>query len=218
MGFDLLVHYHKSEQDAWSLEEEVVALGSRIWTISLDLSEPLSVAELGKFAESHCKSYGSGLSLLVNSASTFGDSHSIRGCHDLFNETIENWETALAVNLRAPFFLIQNLADVLKISGESQIINILDTSVRSPFLTRASHSISKTGLSALTVIAARSFGNRVRANAIVFGKMLPPTQMDIGESVKQAWAGAEPVRKSIRYLVENCSINGEHLWVCGNDI
>ena len=47
------------------------------------------------------------LDLLVNSASTYPEPDKIQSKHTFDKESEEEWEEALAVNTRAPFFLIK---------------------------------------------------------------------------------------------------------------
>jgi NAD(P)-dependent dehydrogenase (short-subunit alcohol dehydrogenase family) len=109
------------------------------------------------------------LDILVNAA---GDTD--RGT--IFDTSPELYERIMAVNLRAPFFLIQDAAELMRRQKiEGAIVNIQSMSAHGgqPFL--SAYSISKGALAALTKNAA--FGlisQRIRVNGLNIGWMATP--------------------------------------------
>jgi NAD(P)-dependent dehydrogenase (short-subunit alcohol dehydrogenase family) len=92
---------------------------------------------------------------------------------NMFNTTPELFDRMMAVNTRAPFFLIQDAAMVMDRAGiEGRIVNIGTTSSRAgqPFL--APYSVSKGGLATLTRHAAFALmRNRIHVNQLDIGWM-----------------------------------------------
>jgi len=104
-----------------------------------------------------------GLDILVNNAGDTG-----RG--DLERISVARWDTILAVNLRAPFILIQASIPHLKARGGGSIVNIgsILAYVGEPKL--GAYSVSKGGLMTLTKNAAALLNQyKIRVNQINVG-------------------------------------------------
>lgn len=132
---------------------------------AVDLSDLAAVRTIVPAAE---RAFGR-LDILVNAA---GDTD--RGT--IFDTTPELYERIMAVNLRAPFFLIQDAAELMRrksIAGA--IVNIQSMSAHGgqPFL--SAYSVSKGALATLTKNAA--FGllaHKIRVNGLNIGWMATP--------------------------------------------
>ncbi len=132
---------------------------------SVDLSDLAAVKTIVPAAEA---AFGR-LDILVNAA---GDTD--RGT--VFDTTPDLYERIMAVNLRAPFFLIQDAAELMRrkaITGA--IVNIQSMSAHGgqPFL--SAYSVSKGALATLTKNAA--FGllaHKIRVNGLNIGWMATP--------------------------------------------
>lgn len=109
------------------------------------------------------------LDILVNAA---GDTD--RGT--VFDTTPELYERIMAVNLRAPFFLIQDAAELMRSQGTAgAIVNIQSMSAHGgqPFL--CAYSVSKGALATLTKNAAYGLlAHRIRVNGLNIGWMATP--------------------------------------------
>ena len=104
-----------------------------------------------------------GLDILVNNAGDTG-----RG--DLERISVARWDTIMAVNLRAPFILIQASIAHLKARGGGSIVNIgsILAYVGEPKL--GAYSVSKGGLMTLTKNAASLLNQyKIRVNQINVG-------------------------------------------------
>jgi NAD(P)-dependent dehydrogenase (short-subunit alcohol dehydrogenase family) len=94
----------------------------------------------------------------------------------IFDTTPEHFDRMVAVNVRAPFFLMQDAAKIMRREGiEGAMVNILSMSAHGgqPFLT--AYSLSKGALATLTKNAA--FGLmpwRIRVNGLAIGWMATP--------------------------------------------
>src|SRR4029078_149855 len=84
--------------------------------------------------------------------------------------TLENWDTALDLNLRAPFLLAQECAKKMNTGG--LIVNITDVGAQKAWSRYPSYTVSKAALESLTKILARALAPRIRVNAIAPGFVL----------------------------------------------
>ncbi|HEY8593068.1 MAG TPA: SDR family oxidoreductase [Sphingomicrobium sp.] len=104
--------------------------------------------------------------LLVNNAARFA--------WDGFGEfNAGEFDTHMAVNVRAPALLIERFAAVQENERDSLIVNILDAKLAAPNPDYLSYTLSKQALAGLTELAARALGPRgIRVNAIAPALML----------------------------------------------
>lgn len=161
-GADVAIHYHSSGDEAAATADRVRALGRRAETFQADLSDPAAAAGLaGAVAGSMGR-----LDVLVNNASLF-ESTRFR------DVSLEAWDRVMAVNLRAPFLLLQATASLLGASN-GVAVNIADLAGVQVWPAFPHHGVSKAGLIHLTRVAARSLAPDVRVNCIVPGTVLPP--------------------------------------------
>ncbi len=88
--------------------------------------------------------------------------------------TEAQWDNALDINLKGPFFLAQAVAAPMLRQGSGVIINITDVSAFQPWDGYAPHGASKAGLVSLTKSLAVELAPTVRVNAIAPGTILLP--------------------------------------------
>ena len=104
-----------------------------------------------------------GIDILVNNAATVARA-------PLENATVEQWDIIMAVNLRAPFLLLQEAVRSMKTRGGGSIVNIgsINAYVGLPQL--GPYSVSKGGLMTMTKNAALALGRyRIRVNQLNVG-------------------------------------------------
>jgi NAD(P)-dependent dehydrogenase (short-subunit alcohol dehydrogenase family) len=104
------------------------------------------------------------LDILVNNAATnpyFGD---------LLNADETVWEKTNGVNLKGPFFMIQNAAKLMIESGGGSIVNVSSINGISPAPFQGVYSITKAGLISMTKAFALELANQnIRVNALLPG-------------------------------------------------
>jgi pteridine reductase len=209
-GYRLVVHYNSSAGPADELVEEIRAAGGEAVAIGADLADAEAVRRLASDAAA---AFG-GIDLLVNNASVFPT--------ERLEETDEAlWDHTLAVNLKAPFFLIRHLAPTLR-ERRGVVINMADLAGIQAWAAYAVHGISKAGIVHLTRVAARSLAPEVRVNGIAPGAVLPPESMS-DEEIRQLAASTplkrngspEDVVRALRYLLAAEFVTGETLVVDG---
>lgn len=164
-GFNLLLHYRNSRDEALHLAAEFnrVRAGSAE-TIQADLG---CEAALRRLAEQANQFHG-GVDVLVNNASLFYPTVADA-------ESSGSWQEIMDCNLKAPYFLCTHLAPGLA-SRHGCIVNIVDIHGQRPLKYYPIYSISQAGLIMLTQSLAREFAPDIRVNGIAPGAILWPEQ------------------------------------------
>lgn len=209
-GADVAVHYHSATDDADRTATDLRVLGRRAITLRADLRDPDDARSLpGRALEALGR-----VDVLVNSAALF-EAKAFEAV------TVEDWDRVMAVNLRAPFLLLQATAPLLKAS-KGVAVNIADVSGLRPWSAFPHHSVSKAGLIHLTKVAARSLAPAVRVNCIVPGTVLLPedyTEEQRSESVERTALGRlgspADVAEALLFLVRSDFATGSVVVVDG---
>jgi len=207
-GYDVLVHYDASADEAQETAAGVRALGRRAATAPADLSQPEAIAPLLSAAPAP-------VTLLVNSASVFADDR-------MGTLASPQWDHVFAVNLRAPVLLAQAFADALPPGEPGLIVNILDQRVlrlRPDFF---SYGVSKAALWAATQMLAQALAPQIRVAAIAPGPTLSSIHQSADDFVAEAAAtplghGATPdeIGQALTYLIDARSVTGQVIAVDG---
>jgi NAD(P)-dependent dehydrogenase (short-subunit alcohol dehydrogenase family) len=161
-GYAVAIHHHDSKNEAEALAVEITRAGGKAVTLAADLSDESAVAELLPRAMAVLGPIG----CLVNNASIFEND-------TVATATRDSWERHLAVNLRAPFVLMQSFARHLPEKAGGVIVNLLDERVWNLTPSFVSYTLSKTGLWTLTQTMALALAPRIRVNGIGPGPTLP---------------------------------------------
>jgi len=209
-GYDIAVHYHRSEDAAKSLVDEIEARGRKAVAIAAHLATPEQVEALVPKAEELLGP----LSLLVNNASHFARD-------TLADASYDSFLAHQQVNLYAPMALSQAFA--AQAPAGSQIINLSDGvygwSMSPHFFT---YSLSKFGLLSLTELLAVGLAPAVRVNAVALGPTLPGVMDKPGMFEKLAGraplkrvSSPEEVIAAIEYLMNAPSVTGQVIYLSG---
>jgi pteridine reductase len=162
-GANLVLHYRSSADDAAALERELNGL--RPSSVRLAECDLLEVAQLPALVTVAAEAFG-GLDILVNNASTFYPT-------PIGDLTPIDWDDLIGTNLKAPLFLAQAAAPLLR-EARGLIINMADIHGLKPLRRYPIYSIAKAGLIMLTRSLARELGPHVRMNAVAPGPILWP--------------------------------------------
>ena len=173
-GFAVAIHYHRSHNAAENLAERIRGNGGKATAIDADLADEEAVTALLPRAERELGPIG----CLVNNAAVFADD-------TVKTATRESWDLHLAVNLRAPFVLIQNFAARLPVPMSGAVINLLDQRVWSLTPYFVSYTLAKAGLWTLTQTMALALAPRIRVNGIGPGPTLPSPRQTQEQFVRQ---------------------------------
>jgi pteridine reductase len=162
-GANVVLHYRTSADDVMALEQELnAARAASARRVECDL---LEVARLPALVKAASNTFGS-LDLLVNNASTFYPT-------PVGDITTVDWDDLIGTNLKAPLFLAQAAAPLLK-ETHGLIVNLADIHGIRPLRRYPVYSIAKAGLIMLTHSLARELGPAIRVNAIAPGPILWP--------------------------------------------
>lgn len=211
-GWNVLVHYHRSEGDADSVVAEIRAAGGGGWAVGADLTEPEQITALFRACEDRL----GGLELLVNNAARFPRSRpeEVRP---------EDWDAVFALNARAPFLCAVEAARVMGEAG-GNIVNVADVAAFEAWPSYAPYAASKAALVSLTRSLAVAWAPRVRVNAVAPGPVLLPE--DTGEEERRRAAEStalgrigspEDVAEAVLYLAAADFVTGEVLRVDGGE-
>ncbi len=211
-GMDVVVGYHGSAAAAQEVVAEAERRGRRALAVRADLSTGVGARRL---AETATTVWGR-LDLLVNNASTF-----VATPFDRVGE--EEWNRVMAVNLKAPFLLVQATAAALA-DVRGNVVNIADLSALRPWARYPHHSVSKAALVQLTRVAARALAPRVRVNAVAPGSVLPEEDAS-REAVRAAaqriplggWGSPEDVARTVLFLDRSPFVTGAVIVVDGGE-
>lgn len=160
-GWRVGVHYRRSKSDAEGLVAEIAGRGGIAAALQADLGNIEDVKTLIP----RCREAIGAPSCLVNNASEFHPD-------TLASTTPESWHLHLDVNLKAPVFLAQALAEGLRAGVHGNVINIIDQRVWKPTPDFFSYTVSKAGLWAATRTLAQALAPQIRVNAIGPGPVL----------------------------------------------
>jgi len=181
-GAIVVVHGPPTEEaqtEAARICQEILAAGGKASTLLADLADPAVPAQLiQQVIERHGRLDG-----LVNNAAAL-----TRGT--LEHTDLATYERILAVNLRAPFFLIQAAIPHFRRQKVGRIINIGSINAYSGDRVQAAYSVSKGGLMTLTRHTADAYGkDGVRAHQFNVGWTLTPREYELkrSEGFKENW-------------------------------
>jgi len=161
-GYAVAIHHHHSRKEAETLAAGIVRSGGKAVALAADLADEAAVAELLPQAAAALGPIG----CLVNNASIFEND-------TVATTTRDSWDRHLAVNLRAPFVLMQSFERHLPAEAGGIIVNLLDERVWNLTPYFVSYTLSKSGLWNLTQTMALALAPRIRVNGIGPGPTLP---------------------------------------------
>ena len=157
-GAQVIVHYGRNAEQAKAVVDEIRREGGRADVISADLAAPKGAHAL---AEELRKRDGERLDILVLNAGVSN--------HTPFEDmTVEEFDALFAVNVRAPYFLVQQLLPMLSNGGSIIFLSSLGASVAVGTL--SAYASTKGAISTLVKYFAVAFGPRgIRVNAVAPG-------------------------------------------------
>ncbi|MCP3671590.1 MAG: pteridine reductase [Gammaproteobacteria bacterium] len=171
-GMDTVIHYRNSKSAAVKLQQELEhQRPDSTLLLQADLTDTAALPAMLK----QIQNWRGQLDLLVNNASSFYPT-------PLGECSMEQWDELMGSNLKAPFFLAQTMAPMLK-QNRGSIINLVDIHAKRPLAGHAIYSIAKAGNAMMVKALARELGPEIRVNGIAPGIILWP-EADLDESAK----------------------------------
>ncbi len=210
LGYDIIVHYNKSEHDAWKVVEECQRLGVQAHSIQGDFSTAESTQ---RFIAHYLKLYPQTANL-INNVGNYATSSALQ-------TPASTWTDLFQTNLHAPIALIQALTLSIK-SFQGNIINLgvagLETGYGEP--AAAAYKATKLSLWLVTRALAKELSSsQVRVNMVSPGYLdisvdLPSTN----EKFPMKRPGkTEEIARVVAFLLDPASgyITGQNIEVAG---
>ncbi len=175
-GAQVLVHYSSGEKAAEAVVAEIRAAGGNADRIAVDLRKPDGPHTLAKRVHAII---GGRLDILVANAG-------ISKAATIEETTVEDFDDLFAVNVRAPYFLVQQLLPVM--CKGSSIVLLSSLAARASVGTLSAYAATKGAVDTLVRHFASALGERgIRVNAVAPGvvetDMSSSTRTDAGRDV-----------------------------------
>ena len=221
-GWNVAIHFNKSQADAFEVEKKINDLGVKCMTIKADLARDDAVKGL----ISKVRQEIGGVHCLINNASMFSFDSPKE-----FNRS--NLEEHMAVNLYAPMFLTSEFAKQVPENASGCVINLLDQKIHNLNADFFTYTLSKIALEAATKLFASSLGSNIRVCGVSPGITLPSgeqTTSEFQKAHKRAPLGKSSlpidIVGAVKYLINAHAITGttiivdggQHLWPTKRDV
>lgn len=214
-GFDIVVSYRGSRDEAERIVSAVTAVGRRARAVRADVADADAVRDLVSIIDAE---FGR-LDVVVNMASLYDKVA-------LDDVTEDSWHRQLSVDLDGTSRVSLAAVPLLRASGRGRIINFTDwvaASARPRYAGYLAYYVAKAGVKAFTeALALELARDQILVNAIAPGPILAPdgTSAEESASVENAtplgrWGGAEEIAKAVVALVDTDFITGETIRVDG---
>lgn len=210
-GWDIVVHYRTSQEEARATAREIEQLGRRAALIDADLADETATASLLERANALLGP----IRCVVNNASLFefddatGFSNAMLHAH-------------MQTNLAAPLMLAQSLHALTPDGQQSVVINLLDQKLFNLNPDFLSYTLSKAALQTATTMLAQALAPRVRVVGLAPGLTLvsgDQTEAGFSQAHRQTPLGKsstpEDIAGAVCYLAQARAVTGTVLVVDG---
>jgi NAD(P)-dependent dehydrogenase (short-subunit alcohol dehydrogenase family) len=211
-GARVIVHYGNASREAESLVAEIRGAGGHADAVGADLAAPDGVHKLAAEVR---KLVGERLDILVANAG-------VATAATIEDQSVEEFDRMFAVNVRAPFFLVQQLLPLL---GEgSSVVLLSSLAARASVGLLPAYAATKGAIDTLVKHFAVLLGPRgIRVNAVApgvidtemskFARTDEGRQFTLGMQALQRIGHADDVADVIAFLASDAS-----RWVTGDSI
>lgn len=211
-GYNIVIHYGTSEQDACALASKLNAQRPEsAVTVQGNLCNHNDIQHVAKAAHQAWER----LDVLINNASSFYPT-------PVGEITLADWESLVGSNVQGPLFLSQALTPALKQSGGC-IVNMVDMHIARPLMNHSVYCLAKNGLASLTQSLAAELAPEIRVNGIGPGAILWP-ERELTETDKKQMLQSIPLKRlgkpediaqTALFLISAPYITGQILFVDG---
>ena len=157
-GAQVLVHYGRSAAEAEAVVQQIRTAGGRAEMVSADMAAPDGPHRLAAEVR---RIIGNRLDILVANAGIANDA-------TIEDMTVAHFDALFAVNVRAPFFLVQQLLPVL--GKGSSVVLLSSLAAHASVGTLSAYAATKGAIDTLVKHFASALGERgIRVNAIAPG-------------------------------------------------
>jgi NAD(P)-dependent dehydrogenase (short-subunit alcohol dehydrogenase family) len=210
-GARVALHFRSSEAAAQETLRDVLDAGGDGALFRAELADDPAVERLFRDIQ---QTFG-GLDILVNNASVFSAATADQ-------TTPAAWDEQFDVNAKAPFFMSQLAARLMRARGHGKIINIADVAGEVIWPAYFPYSISKAALIAVNRGLAKAFAPQIQVNAISPGPVLFPEyyteeqkKSAIDRTLLKRAGNPQDIVKAVVFLIENDYVTGELIHVDG---
>lgn len=214
-GAHVAIAYRASRTEAEEAAASLRALARRALVVQADLQQP---DDCRRVIEETAAEFGR-LDILVNMASIYR----AKALDDL---TVEDWDTQMAIDLRAAWLCSHAAIPHMRRARGGRIINFSDWVARSGrprYAGYLPYYVAKAGVIALTeALALELAADQILVNAVAPGPIVAPPGTSAADSaaVERAtplgrWGGEIEIAKVVLALVESDFITGETIRVDG---
>ena len=211
-GAQVLVHYNSNEKEADAVVAEILAGGGKAKKVGADLRKPDGAHTLARQVRDIV---GDRLDILVANAG-------ISKSATIEDTTVEDFDNLFAVNVRAPFFLVQQLLPAL--CKGSNIIFTSSLAARASVGTLYAYAATKGAVDTLVKHFAAALGPRgIRVNAVApgvvetemsnFTKTEAGRDVTLGMQALKRMAQPDDIAPVVRFLASD-----DARWVTGESI
>jgi NAD(P)-dependent dehydrogenase (short-subunit alcohol dehydrogenase family) len=211
-GAQVLVHYGNSEKEAEAVVAEIRKRGGKAEKVGADLRKPQGPHALARQVRAVV---GDRLDILVANAG-------ISKAASIEDATLEDFDDLFAVNVRAPFFLVQQLLPVM--CEGSNIIFISSLAARASLGTISAYAATKGAVDTLVKHFALALGPRgIRVNAVApgvidtdmssFTKTEAGRDITLGMQALKRLAQPDDIAPVVVFLASN-----EARWITGDSV
>lgn len=209
-GWDIALHYRRSEDEAEMTVMQIEALGRRAFALQCELGDESAVrallpraAELGP------------VRCVVNNASLFEQD----GAADFRTATLD---AHMHANLAAPLLLAQALHAATPDGEQAVVVNLLDQKLYNLNPDYLSYTLSKAALQTATTVLAQALAPKVRVVGVA-----PGITLQSGDQTPEGFARAhrvtplgrsstpEDVAATVAFAAESAAITGTTILVDG---
>jgi len=213
LGYHIILHYNRSEQNALTTKSEIEALGVACTTVQINFSNPQQPITLFSDVEANLD-----IQVVVNNASDFNKSNFETTSNDLL---FHHFNITFVSAYRLTKLFAQN-------KQQGLIVNLLDTKVKYNSTQNLDYLLAKKNLYAFTKIAAKELGPNFRVNAIAPGIILPPPEVELekGKAYMMERAQNIPLKtygdtgqicNALQFFIENNFVTGQTIFVDGGE-
>jgi len=210
-GWDVVVHYAHSEEDAHKTVADIHVLGRRAVALHCDLADEAAVKTL-LLQAAHALGP---VSCVVNNASLFD-------FDDASNFSTATLDAHMHVNVAAPVLLAQALHASTPDGAQSVVVNLLDQKLFNMNPDFLSYTLSKAALQSATTMLAQALAPKVRVVGVAPGITLvsgDQTEEQFVQAHKNTPLGRsstpEDIASAVCFLADSPAITGTTLLVDG---
>src|SRR6266568_2311576 len=174
-GANVAINYRKHSEEANAICAEIQKMGRRAIAVQADVA---NFKEAQAMVDKVVAEFGS-VDILVNNAGVNRDAV-------IWKMTEEQWDDALAINLKGYFNYIRAVAPLLKSQGSGKIVNVTSINGMRGKFGQANYAAAKAGIIGLTKTVARELAkSNVNCNAIAPGLIETEMMKALPEEAKQ---------------------------------